>query len=68
MRVKNDMLVDENGNYIIGMLCPMKLRLRSKDDQECEGTNCLAWRWYEPPGSDRRRGYCGLAGKPQYEE
>ena len=62
---KNEMLVDEDGDYIF-MLCPMKLR--SKDDHDCEGTKCMAWRWYEPSGPEMRRGYCGLAGRPGHEE
>ncbi|MDR1126371.1 MAG: hypothetical protein LBM64_10005 [Deltaproteobacteria bacterium] len=34
----------------------------------CLGMECAAWRWAEPkwgPVEDRR-GYCGLAGKPDY--
>jgi len=52
------------------IFCPMKLMLKDKWDnnRDCEFNNCMAWRWYEPSGPKQRRGYCGLAGKPQYEE
>lgn len=33
---------------------------------DCKASGCAAWRWYDG-GSDEqpRRGYCGLAGKPE---
>ena len=45
----------------------------------CRHSNCMAWRWYDPamkvvpedagliPWPDRR-GFCGLAGKPEVTE
>jgi hypothetical protein len=41
----------------------------------CVGSSCMAWRWYDPTERwedghkrrvDERRGYCGLAGKPEH--
>ena len=61
----------------MGRHCPMKLysfideynEERGSPDRDCETTNCMAWRWYDKPNCDgERRGYCGLAGKPQYKE
>jgi hypothetical protein len=45
-------------------------------NQDCTGKDCMSWRWYDPlvdpasgkPEPKSRRGYCGLAGKPEYEE
>ncbi len=36
----------------------------------CVATDCLAWRWFDPSSKnmDERRGYCGLAGKPEIPE
>ena len=42
----------------------------------CTTIRCMAWRWYDPlvdpltgkPDAKSRRGYCGLAGKPEHEE
>ena len=35
---------------------------------KCLGAACMAWRWADPlplpPHQNRRRGYCGVAGKP----
>lgn len=29
----------------------------------CVGSDCMAWRWFDPKVvDDERRGYCGLAG------
>jgi hypothetical protein len=50
--------------------------------QQCQGAACgMAWRWYDQPrcGLDEqgqtvsvalseRRGYCGIAGRPQHAE
>ena len=56
--------------------CPMKLyrfvdehnEERGSADRDCETTDCMAWRWYDKPDcGDERRGYCGLAGKPQHD-
>ncbi len=35
----------------------------------CDASKCMAWRWHDD-GSDEqpRRGYCGLAGKPEIEK
>ena len=54
----------------IRMLCCLYV------DRNCASTRCMAWRWYDPlvdpltgkPDAKSRRGYCGLAGKPEYEE
>ncbi len=37
-------------------------------EQTCKGMECAAWRWAEPKwgASEKRRGYCGLAGEPKY--
>jgi len=40
---------------------------RSFSNRDCETTNCMAWRWYDKPNANVRRGYCGLAGLPQQE-
>jgi len=48
-------------------------------DLVCFGTDCPCWRWFDPPyridktgaqipGNPNRRGYCGLAGKPEVWE
>jgi hypothetical protein len=47
-------------------------RERTALDLFCIGRKCMAWRWWdeEPTGAEgstRRRGYCGLAGKPTVE-
>ena len=42
----------------------------------CYGNGCMAWRWYDTlidsltgrAAPKSRRGYCGLAGKPDQEE
>jgi len=35
----------------------------------CDPHRCMMWRWAEWPGkSDKPRGYCGLAGKPEFYE
>jgi hypothetical protein len=40
-------------------------------DSFCEGSKCAAWRWfYDNSESNNRKdnsGYCGLAGKPEFE-
>ena len=68
------MLIGEyDGN---GHLCPMKLHSvlddgeeRTPDNRDCETTDCMAWRWYDKLDCEgERRGYCGLAGKPQWDE
>jgi hypothetical protein len=40
--------------------CPHLLR-------GCEGSSCPDWRWIDGPeiGIIERRGFCGLAGKPE---
>jgi hypothetical protein len=32
----------------------------------CQGAGCMMWRWEtkDPPASEPRKGYCGLAGTP----
>lgn len=34
----------------------------------CIGKCCMAWRWSLRWGDRTRKGYCGLAGKPEDEE
>ena len=40
--------------------------------QTCWGSQCMAWRWQDrknPAGNDTaRRGFCGLAGRPDTED
>ena len=54
-------------------VCPVKTyydHLEERyEEPKCEASCCIAWRWYDKPdcGGDRR-GYCGLAGRPQHEE
>jgi hypothetical protein len=33
---------------------------------KCEASKCMMWRWGEFSKSDKPRGYCGLAGRPQF--
>jgi hypothetical protein len=60
--------VDTNVKKIKVLLCPAKL---NKEDsnylKQCNFDECLAWRWYDlvPDENGCRRGYCGLAGKPE---
>ena len=62
------------------MLCTWKEALnmtccRDLSDT-CVSYGCMAWRWYDTlvdpltgkPDAKSRRGYCGLAGKPEQEE
>ena len=54
-------------------LCPTRGYYNAADERyeehDCETLRCMAWRWYDKPDcEDERRGYCGLAGKPQHEE
>ena len=55
-----------------GRLCPVRHYYDTDDeryeDRDCETTACMAWRWYDKPGTEERRGYCGLGGKPQHDE
>lgn len=49
--------------------CPFAFN-RTDGAIQCEASDCVVWRWSEPseifgvPNHDRR-GYCGLAGKPE---
>ncbi len=47
-------------------ICPQTLG--KEKEQHCRGGDCAAWRWAEPQWGprDQRRGYCGLAGVPEY--
>ncbi len=50
-----------------GMKCPSPSTPSSS--LECEGSECMAWRWVEDGGrfsncGEYSKGYCGLAGKP----
>lgn len=49
--------------------CPY---IRGMDEPFCEGSDCAAWRWVYDPSDPTYRddtyGYCGLAGKPKYDE
>lgn len=58
-------------------LCPQLLAFRDTTAPDewagcyCQGPKCQAWRWaprkgqYDHPPELRRRGYCGLAGRPE---
>ena len=54
-----------------GMECP--LGFNTDDNRPCRASNCPMWQMYDPADSDNpntyankpRRGYCGLAGKPE---
>jgi len=63
------MLITEfDGN---SCLCPMSKYSLDKNNEEhgCQTSSCMAWRWYDKPDCEgERRGYCGLAGKPQWDE
>ncbi len=59
---------------MVGMNRAMPAKGGGKECTRCIASNCMAWRWGdgefsdEPPHvrrplKDRRRGYCGLAGK-----
>ena len=49
-------------------ICPMGI-VDAEGDSTCWGQECMGWRWLDPTmvGEDRRRGYCGLAGKKEVE-
>ena len=55
-------------------MCPVRNYYDTADERheerDCETVRCMAWRWYDKPDCEEgeRRGYCGLAGKPQHEE
>ncbi|MDL2207148.1 hypothetical protein LJC09_03340 [Desulfovibrio sp. OttesenSCG-928-F20] len=54
-----------------GYLCPMGMSHLGEHNEgcECKTTECMAWRWYDKPDCEgERRGYCGMAGKPQWDE
>lgn len=54
---------------IVGIkFCPAALARADYD--KCQGSNCMAWRWWDKWGDKpmpERRGYCGLSGKPENE-
>lgn len=47
-------------------LCPETFgKPMAEEDQKCEGSACMAWRWGQNLHRDREKvGYCGRAGKP----
>ena len=52
-------------------LCPMSKHSLDENNEThgCQTTACMAWRWYDKPDCEGERcGYCGLAGKPQWDE
>ena len=60
--------IDVKNNNFSTVVCPMMFnsdysRIRSL----CKLSECIAWRWYDlgPDEKGFRRGYCGLAGKPE---
>ena len=61
------MLIQEYSG--MDVLCPMGMSHLAEHNEgcECKTTECMAWRWYDKPDTDGRRGYCGMAGKPQYD-
>jgi hypothetical protein len=60
-------------------VCPVRSYVLQRDGAVCViclGAGCMMWRWAEPasyftgqppvdPDPATRRGYCGLAGKPE---
>ena len=50
------------------MVCPMGME-DGEGDSTCYGPNCMGWRWFDGAevAEDKRRGYCGMAGKPEVE-
>ena len=52
------------------ILCPVRAHRLGEDNKNhgCETVQCMAWRWYDSPDADKRRGYCGLADRPDYDE
>jgi hypothetical protein len=59
-------------------VCPVRSYVHQRDGAVCViclGAGCMMWRWAEPriepsehecmPKPEDRRGYCGLAGKPE---
>ena len=61
------MLITEHDGH--ETLCPMKANKHGdRKERGCETTLCMAWRWYDNPDADKRRGYCGLADRPHYDE
>ena len=62
------MLITEVDSY--DTLCPMRMLNPDKPGRYygCETSRCMAWRWYDNPDTDERRGYCGLAGRPHFDE
>ena len=47
-------------------VCPQTIG--KEKELPCRGGDCAAWRWAIPKWGprDQRRGYCGLAGVPEY--
>lgn len=56
--------------------CPFKSHIRfslrrwrfETMNTPCLGTRCMGWRDAKPTFPGERRGYCGLAGKPEWPE
>jgi hypothetical protein len=42
-----------------------KIRYKGMCDCRCDASSCMAWRWSSQWGEHTRKGYCGLAGKPE---
>ena len=62
------LFVDTNVKKFKVPMCPMKLNKEGSDYlKQCNFDECLAWRWHDefPNEEGNRRGYCGLAGKPE---
>jgi hypothetical protein len=48
------------------LVCPLTMRDFAKGAQcGCLGPDCMAWR-YKDHATDPTRGWCGLAGKPEW--
>lgn len=54
-------------NYYNGVLGRKEVPMLG--NEYCEGKTCIAWRWmpahWRSLVSSEKRGYCGLAGKPE---
>jgi len=47
-------------------ICPL-LNVPFQTPAYCQGSKCMFWRWSNRPGEEKEpKGYCGLAGKPEF--
>lgn len=60
--------VDIKSGDVIFIECPFKFNSESMHIfPYCKLNACIVWRWYDLvlDENEYRRGYCGLAGKPE---